>query len=148
MNTESQMDRIVQNVTVKRRNNTVKNALSVVDFTRVTTAPLAIRLSTSPARTNLSDKIPPVRISLYEGAVNVNGRMVRIPVGVTGQMTGWAFKRLASIYRGHGLFIRLGDGSLRRIGDHETIEVSDGADFTHRPEPPRQVRTMPRFNRD
>jgi len=131
MSNQNQLVWTVQRVGVTRRQDCATVPQSLMEFAQAAVAPLAVRPPRNLEPTISYASIPPVEISLYEGTVRVNERVVRIPVGMTGRMTGRAFKRFASVYRGDGLFIRLEDGSLRRIGDHETIQVTDGAAFTH-----------------
>lgn len=82
--------------------------------------------------------VPRVRIRLDEGAVTVNGKKLTIPTGLAGTMAGRELKKIAGIYRGNLLFVRV-NGGMQRIKDNETVEFVDGKEFRHE-------RTVPRFS--
>lgn len=88
--------------------------------------------------------IPPVRICLYEGSIEVNGSRVNIPIGLSGRLTAKEFKRFAGIDTGNALYVGR-DGGMQRVRDKETIELVHDAKFTHRREQP-VIRSNPRYS--
>lgn len=109
---------------------------------------LAVRPAGELARDNHGEApaIPPVKICLYEGSVEVNGGKVSIPVGLLGAMTGKAFKDFVGIYQGNALYVRR-NGGMQRVRDNDTVELVHDAEFTHRREQP-VVRSVGRYHRD
>lgn len=107
-------------------------------------SPLAVRPDGKLARekTDEARSIPHVKISLYDGTIELNGQQARIPLGL-GLMTAKELKRFFGVHEGHALFVR-GRTGLQRIRDSETVEVVHGASFTHEMERPA-IRTVPRY---
>jgi len=79
--------------------------------------------------------LPTVYVSLDEGAATINGRKFAIPVGVAGTITGKQLKKIANIYPGNLLFVKV-NGGMQRVRDNQTVEFVEGTEFRHkRPAP-------------
>lgn len=111
-------------------------------------SPLAVRTAGALARDNHGEApaIPHVKICLYEGSIEVNGGRVSIPVGLSGAMTGKAFKDSVGIYQGNALYVHR-NGGMQRVRDNDTVELVHDAEFTHRRERP-VIRSVGRYHRD
>lgn len=153
MSAKNQVSNQSERVKVARVRTGGEVAMPLVSLTNVVNSPLAVR----PARQSQLERsekvsaIPQIRISLHDGAVEVNGRSVRLPIGLSGTMSARELKNFADIYRGDALFIR-SRGGLQRVRDSQMVEVVDGAKFTHKKEQPVRVspslRSLSRPSRD
>lgn len=85
--------------------------------------------------------IPRIQLSLYDGQVEVNGKQVKLPIGIPRSMTGRQFKQLNNIYKGNALFVRE-DSGLLRIHDSDEVQVIPGTSFRH------NVVSSPRYGKD
>ena len=85
---------------------------------------------------NKTAKLPRICIRLDDGTITFNGRKTRIPLGLAGPITGKMLKKIASIYPGNLLFVRI-NGGMQRIRDKETIELIEGSEFRHQRPAPR-----------
>lgn len=121
-----------------------ESMLPVLKLSLTGTSPLAVRPTGKLAREEFvgTRAIPPVKISLHEGAVEINGKRLNIPVGLS-QMTGKEFKRFANIDTENALYVHR-DGGMQRVRDKEAIELVHDTQFTHRRELP-VIRTAPRY---
>lgn len=142
---ENQKSSQVEKVKVTRCQPGPRQTIPAFRFENLLLSPLAVRPAQKKplAISEKASAIPPIQISLHDGAVQVNGKEVKIPVGLSGPTTGKAFKQFAGIHAGDALYVQR-DSGLQRVRDRETVELVDDAEFTHRRELP-VVRSAPRY---